>query len=99
MGRIEKAKADAKRGAAATRIQSIYRGFVGREKAKFRQKLADMGMVYRWKRGPTEEEDKIKSVGINTELGIVSNEEPRGGAKLLLHSGSGSLSAHPSRTL
>ena len=98
MHRIEKAKADARRGAAATRIQSLFRGYVGREKAKFRQKLADMGMVYQWKRGPVEEDDKIKSVGINTELGIVSNEEPEGGRKLLLHSGSGSLSAHPSQS-
>ena len=94
--RLEKAKHDAKRSTAAIKIQSAYRGHVGREKAKFRQKLADMGMVYQWKRGPSEEEEKEKSVGVNTEAQIMSTaQETEFPKQLLLQSGSGTLARHP----
>ena len=69
--RRNKAIIDAKRNGAAKMIQKNWRGVLGRQKALFRQKLADMGMVYQWKAdnksksiNPTED---IDGVGVNTE--------------------------------
>ena len=69
--RRNKAIIDAKRNGAAKIIQKNWRGVLGRQKALFRQKLADMGMVYQWKAdnksksiNPTED---IDGIGVNTE--------------------------------
>ena len=76
--RKEKAIADGRRNAAARMIQKNWRGVLGRQKALFRQKLADMGMVYQWKReqdnqGSNIDED-IGGVGVNTEPTLLTKD-------------------------
>ena len=65
--RKEKAIADGRRNAAARMIQKHWRGVLGRQKALFRQKLADMGMVYQWKRDQDNQGSNID--GIQEALG------------------------------
>ena len=77
--RRNKAIIDAKRNGAAKMIQKNWRGVLGRQKALFRQKLADMGMVYQWKAdnksksiNPTED---IDGVGVNTEPALFAKSD------------------------
>lgn len=98
--RREKAIADAKRNAAAGVIQKNWRGVLGRQKALFRQKLADMGMVYQWKRGNDGHgnniDEEIDGVGVNTEPTLfTTNTTNKSTNQMMLLAGLGNVRKHP----
>jgi len=98
--RREKAIADAKRHTAAIVVQKTWRGVVGRQKALFRQKLADMGMVYQWKRGNNGDgsniDEEIDGVGVNTEPTLfTANTINKSASQMMLLTGLGDVKKHP----